>query len=171
MRPLVQEANTTLSPEALLEGICPRPGCVLLRSSHFDSPQARYSFLASDPFLVFRSFGARCETSGKKRQEYFGNPWHLLDSLMTRYELLDELDLPFPLGGCFGYWGYDLKNFVEPKLRRTAEKDLDLPDCWVGFYSSLLVFDHPLGKTWIVATGLSEDGSRSGAKAASELEH
>ena len=26
-----------------------------------------------------------------------------------------NLDTPFPAGGCFGYWGYDLKNFVEPK--------------------------------------------------------
>jgi hypothetical protein len=29
----------------------------------------------------------------------------LTDGLMARYELLDEVDLPFPLGGCFGYWG------------------------------------------------------------------
>ena len=72
---------------------------------------------------------------------------------MSRYELLDEVDLPFPLGGCFGYWGYDLKNFVEPKLPRRAINDLELPDCHVGFYDSLVVFDHRLGKTWIVSTG------------------
>src|SRR5206468_871482 len=86
--------------------------------------------------------------------------WHLLDSLMARYELLDEVDLPFPLGGCFGYWGYDLKNFVEPKLPRRAVDDLELPDCHAGFYDSLVVFDHRLDKTWIVSTGLKLDGSR-----------
>lgn len=80
---------------------------------------------------------------------------------MSRYELLDEVDHPFPLGGCFGFWGYDLKNFVEPKLTRRATNDLELADCWVGFYSSVLVFDHHLGKTWIVATGLGADGVRS----------
>jgi para-aminobenzoate synthetase component 1 len=73
--------------------------------------------------------------------------------------------LPFPLGGAFGYWGYDLKNFVEPKLPRTAVNDLELPDCHVGFYSSLVVFDHRLGKTWIVSTGLNADGSRDEARA------
>src|SRR5262249_23596545 len=88
-------------------------------------------------------------------------PWHVLESLMLRYELLDEMDLPFPLGGCFGYWAYDLKNFVEPKLCRRAVNDLELPDCHVGVYDSLVVFDHRLGKTWIVSTGLREDGSRS----------
>jgi len=52
---------------------------------------------------------------------------------MPRYELLDELDSPFPLGGCFGYWGYDLKNFVEPRLPRRAPNDLELPDCQCRF--------------------------------------
>src|SRR5262249_54121144 len=84
---------------------------------------------------------------------------------MARYELLEEVDFPFPLGGCFGYWGYDLKNFVEPKLSRRAVNDLELPDCQVGFYDSLVVFDHRLGKQWIVSTGLCEDGSREEARA------
>ena len=60
----------------------------------------------------------------------------------------------------FGYWGYDLKNFVEPKLSRRALNDLELPDCHVGFYDSLVVFDHHLDKTWVVSTGLAADGSR-----------
>jgi len=88
---------------------------------------------------------------------------------MARYELLDEIDLPFPLGGCFGYWGYDLKNFTEPKLPRRAVNDLELPDCHVGFYGSLVVFDHRLGKTCIVATGLDADGSRTEARAREQL--
>src|SRR5688572_28042920 len=88
---------------------------------------------------------------------------------MARFELLDEVDHPFPLGGAFGYWGYDLKNFVEPKLTRRAVNDLELPDCWVGFYSSLLVFDHHLGKAWIVSTGLNADGSRTIARAQNDL--
>src|SRR5205823_3749588 len=100
--------------------------------------------------------------------EQFGNPWHVLDALMSRCELLDEVDFPFPLGGCFGYWGYDLKNFVEPKLTRNAVNDLELPDCCVGFYSSLVVFDHRLAKTWIVSTGLDADGSRSEQRAKRE---
>lgn len=99
----------------------------------------------------------------------FGNPWHALDRLMARYELLEEIDLPFPLGGCFGYWGYDLKNFVEPSLSRRAVNDLELPDCHVGFYDSLVVFDHRLARAWIVSTGLNLDGSRSEARADEQL--
>ncbi len=169
---LVHEILTPYSPEALAASLAGEPGVVLLRSAGFDSPQARYSFVTARPFLTFRSFDTRCELTAAKPQTpnpkpdtQFGYPWRVLDELMARYELLDEVDLPFPLGGCFGYWGYDLKHFVEPKLPRRAVNDLELPDCHVGFHDSLVVFDHRLGKTWIVSTGLDVDGSRSEARA------
>jgi para-aminobenzoate synthetase component 1 len=171
MRPLIQEIQTVHTPESLVENLCGESGIILLRSNSFDSPQARYSFIAANPFLTFRSFGSCCEIvpnlqpSTFNLQPQFGNPWHILDSLMSRFELLDEIDLPFPLGGAFGYWGYDLKNFTEPKLPRRAVNDLELPDCHVGFYDSLVVFDHRLGKVCIVSTGLNTDGSRSETRA------
>jgi len=174
MRPLVQDIPSSHTPESLVEQLAGERGVVLLRSAGFDSPQARYSFVAARPFLTFRSFGSRCEITHRASRLtphfQFGNPWHLLDALMARYELLDEIDLPFPLGGCFGYWGYDLKNFVEPKLPRRAVNDFDLPDCHVGFYDSLVVFDHRLGNTCMVATGLSADGSRSEERAREQAE-
>jgi para-aminobenzoate synthetase component 1 len=176
MRPLIQEIQTTHTPESLVEWLRGESGIVLLRSNAFDSPQARYSFVAAKPFLTFKSFGSRCEIisvsqlSTLKAQLKFGNPWHLLDSLMSRYELLDEIDLPFPLGGAFGYWGYDLKDFTEPKLPRRAVNDLELPDCHVGFYDSLVVFDHRLGKVCGVSTGICEDGSRSEILAGEQME-
>jgi para-aminobenzoate synthetase component I len=171
MRPVIQEVATGFTPEMLVAALGARAGVVLLRSDYFDSAQARYSFVAADPFLVFESFGSRCVTNQEgERREFYGNPWHALDGLMARYELLDELDLPFPVGGCFGFWGYDLKNFVEPKLPRRAVNDLELPDCWVGFYGSLVVFDHRLGKTWIVASGVGAEGNRTAERARTEVE-
>jgi para-aminobenzoate synthetase component 1 len=177
MRLLIQEIQTAHTPESLVENLRGESGIVLLRTNAFDSPQARYSFVAANPFLTFRSFGSRCEIAftksqiaNRKSQIQFGNPWHLLDALMSRFELLDEIDLPFPLGGAFGYWGYDLKNFTEPKLPRRAVNDLELPDCHVGFYDSLVVFDHQLGKVFVVTTGLNADGSRTESRAKAQLE-
>ena len=178
MRSFIQEIQTAHTPDSLAESLCRETGVVLLRTSSFESPSARYSFVTANPFLTFRSFGSRCEitqlqTPNSKPETFhsqFGNPWHLLDSLMSRCELLEEVDLPFPLGGCFGYWGYDLRNFVEPKLSRRAANDLELPDCHVGFYDSLVVFDRQLGKTWIVSTGLAADGSRSEKRAGEGIE-
>ena len=175
MRPLLQEIQTAHTPESLVEQLAGEPGIVLLRTSQFDSASARYSFVTADPFLTFRSFGSRCEISYSKLKTQnsklqFGNPWEILDTLMARCELLDEIDSPFPLGGAFGFWGYDLKNFTEPKLSRRAANDLELPDCHVGFYDSLVVFDHRLGKVCIVSTGLDADGSRSAARAGERME-
>jgi para-aminobenzoate synthetase component 1 len=179
MRPLIQEIPTAHTPESLVENLRGERGIVLLRTAQFDSPGARYSFVTANPFLTFRAFGSRCEIVAANVNSrippfhnggYFGNPWHLLDALMARYELLDEIDLPFPLGGAFGCWGYDLKNFTEPKLPRRAANDLELPDCHVGFYDSLVVFDHRLGQVRIVSTGICEDGSRSEARATERLE-
>jgi para-aminobenzoate synthetase component I len=177
MRPLLQEIQTAHTPDTLAESLRGETGLVLLRTSSFDSPSARYSFVTANPFLTFRSSGSRCEIgqldtrhSTLDTRSQFGNPWHILDSLMARCELLEEVDLPFPLGGCFGYWGYDLRNFVEPKLPRRAVNDLELPDCHVGFYDSLVVFDHHLDKTWIVSTGLAPDGSRSENRAGERVE-
>ena len=171
MRPVIQEIATAHSPESLVEQLHGQPGLVLLRTGLFDDARARYSFVAARPYLTFRSAGSQCELiSNAGPHSQFGNPWHVLDGLMSRYELLDEVDLPFPLGGCFGYWGYDLKNFVESRLPRRAVNDLELPDCHVGFFDSLVVFDHRLGKTWIVSTGLGVDGSRDETQARRQLE-
>src|SRR5437016_12429529 len=171
MRPLIKEITSSHTPESLRFALqASHPGLVLLRSAQSDIQGGRYSFVAAQPFLTFRSFGSRAEIHHSDHTDVqYGNPWSLLDSLMSHYELLDEMDLPFPLGGCFGYWGYDLKNFVEPKLSRRALNDLELPDCHIGFYDSLVVFDHRLGKSWIISTGLSADGSRSDLQAKEKL--
>ena len=63
MRPLITEAGTAHTPESLVEQLRGGPGVVLLRTSAFESPAARYSFVTARPFLTFRSLGSRCEIS------------------------------------------------------------------------------------------------------------
>ncbi len=171
MRPLIQEVSTHHTPDTLAASLLDQPGLVLLRSALSDPVQGRYSFVLAHPFLTLRSFGSRCVIgTDQPSHVQFGDPWRILDQLMARFEVADEVDMPFPLGGCFGYWGYDLKNFVEPRLPSRALDDLELPDCHLGFHDSLVVFDHSLAKTLIVATGLETDGSRSASQAARQVE-
>ena len=171
MTPLIEEVDCSVTPELLMDRLRDEKGLVCLRSNYFDSPQSRYSFVCARPFLTFRSSGSRCAvTLDGAESVHFGNPWRVLDVLLARYELLDELDLPFPIGGCFGFWGYDLKNFSEPGLPSRAIVDQEIPDCHVGFYDSLVVFDHRLGRIWIVNSGLHPDGSRSRDQAIESLE-
>ncbi|MGC8886003.1 MAG: aminodeoxychorismate synthase component I [Verrucomicrobiia bacterium] len=154
------------SPPDLLvmanEKLLNEQGSILLLSALPSHPYSRYSFLCRKPFLEFRSDGSICEiTSGFKTIRLYGNPWLVLDDLLQRYELLNEIDLPFPVGGAFGFWGYDLKNHIEKCITTKAKKDIDTPDCDVLFYDSLLVYDHLLNKMWIISTGMNADGTRN----------
>ncbi len=162
MQTLIETVPSVATPEALAATLDDAPGRMLLRSSCFELPQARLSILVAEPFLTLRSWGSRCElhAPGRLVETQFCNPWRLLDALLARFELLDEIDQPFPLGGAFGFWGYDLRRFVEPRLQQLAPDDLGLPQCHVGFHDSLVVFDHRSDRTHIVATGMRADGSR-----------
>jgi para-aminobenzoate synthetase component I len=171
MRALIERVALAITPEALVSRLGTGPGLVLLRSLGQGSPQARYSFVTAFPFLTFRCGSGRCELTWADRTELrFGDPWRLLDDLLARFELNDEVDMPFPLGGCFGYWGYDLKNFVEPRLSRRALDDLEFPECQLGFYDSLVAFDHHTGGIWAIGTGLEPDGARSAGTARRQVD-
>jgi para-aminobenzoate synthetase component 1 len=84
--------------------------------------------------------------------------------------LADE-DAPtgFPLGGCFGYWGYGLRHFVGERLSCRAAADPGFPDCSAGFHDSLAIFDHADRCAWIVSTGLGPDGRRGESRARDRL--
>ena len=172
MRTLVETLETAHTPESLGAALQDEPGRVVLRTGMFEVPSARYSIVTARPFQTFESMGSRCETrrSDGTREIQFGNPWAILGALSERCEILDEVDLPFPLGGIFGFWGYDLKGFVEPRLSRHAVHDLEIPDCRVGFHGSLVVFDHRLSTATIIATGLCPNGDRSEQTAREDLE-
>jgi para-aminobenzoate synthetase component 1 len=171
MRALVQLVLSDHSPESLGRLLRHEPGRIVLKTARRGIHSARYSLVTARPLLTFRSHGSRCETidaTGTVDRQ-FGDPWRLLSPLLGRFEVPDDIDLPFPLGGAFGYFGYEMNQFLEPFLQRLAVSDLDFPDCHVGFHGSLVVFDHELGQTWVVATGLAADGTRTVERAQREL--
>jgi para-aminobenzoate synthetase component I len=171
VRSLILESPFAYPPDLLLPALATVPGTVLLSSGSRVGPHARYSLLAARPFLLFQSRGSCCDSwSARGRTTSYGNPWHVLEELMSRYAVHDEIDQPFPLGGCFGFWGYDLRHHVEPRLPGRHSPELDLPQAHLGFHDSLVVFDHALHTAFIVATGLQLDGSRSLDAAQRQLE-
>jgi para-aminobenzoate synthetase component 1 len=119
--------------------------------------------LAAEPFQTIRACGSQCELRcGDERRVFQDNPWQVMERLTKPLE--QPSDLPFPAGGCLGFWGYDLRFFLEPRLvRRWAPGPL--PDCHLGLYSSLVVFDQQLKRCWVVSTGLGPDGRRDPAQA------
>jgi len=69
---------------------------------------------------------------------------------------LDNCATPVPfIGGAVGYLSYDLCHFIE-RLPDTAVDDLQLPECYFGFYDLVLVFDNLEDKAYIISTGFPE---------------
>ena len=162
MRTRLLRVPTAHTARSLAGRVRDRGGLVLLESAQRVPEQGRYSMVAVEPRFTFRATGPRLERRGGTQLAVEqGDPWVWLESCLERFELTSDDDLPFPAGGCFGYWGYELRQFVEPKLRPHPVADLPLPDCWLGFYDSLVVFDHARDEAWIVATGFEPDGRRS----------
>ena len=118
----------------------------LLESVEGGERLARYSFLGSDPFLIFRSKGREVQIverwrADKIRLEDGQDPLHILKNLLSRYKWVDDPELPRFCGGAVGYIGYDTVRFFE-KLPDDTVDDLDVPDCFFLFTDALVVFDH-----------------------------
>ena len=112
-----------------------------------------YSILAAGPSKIVRSKGSHTEVvTPAGTEDVEGNPFDILKEQLALYHHDGAAD--FPLGAAVGYFGYDLKHFVE-KLPSRAMDDLGLPDCWFGFYDNLLVFDHTKKEVWEVVGGQS----------------
>jgi len=111
--------------------------------------------MGSEPFLIFKSKGKQIEIfEGGQSQRFSGDPFDVLKELISRYSLASSGYSPF-LAGAVGYFGYDLCHFVE-KLPRKSVDDLELPDCYLGFYDLVLSFDHLTNRLSISSSGLPE---------------
>ena len=110
--------------------------------SGMDAPRlGRYSFVGSQPFLIFRSKGTNLQLDwGGRIEQRSGNPFDALREILNRFQSQPlPADLPF-IGGV-GYFGYPLRCFIE-ELPSTTHDDLKLPDCYFAFYDTIVAFDH-----------------------------
>jgi para-aminobenzoate synthetase component 1 len=88
-------------------------------------------------------------------EKRLGNPFDVLGELLEQYKIdCESLPVPF-VGGAVGYLSYDLCHFIE-KLPHKAVNDLNLPECYLGFYDTIVALDHQENKTYIVSMGFPE---------------
>ncbi|MEE8353627.1 MAG: aminodeoxychorismate synthase component I [Dehalococcoidales bacterium] len=169
--PLIEEIETGLAPPSLFGLFRDDPFCFFLDSGMDHHKLGRYSFIGSRPFLVLRTRGRRAELidDGGTTVLDDSDPFDLLRRLLDQYRLEPaSLPVPFP-GGAVGYLSYDLCHFVE-RLPKTAVDDLELPECYFGFYDRVVAIDNLEGKTWLVSTGFPElEESAWAARAAERL--
>ncbi len=116
---------------------------------------ARYSYLATQPYRLFRSKGNQVVTltNGTEKTETLRageSPLDKLRELLAGYQYVPLPEWERFAGGAVGYIGYDMVRFFE-ELPDTNRDDLDLPDCYFMFTDTIVVFDHVLNRVRVLA--------------------
>ncbi len=149
----------TLTPVSAFKKLCPDGHGFLLESAAGGEKMARYSFLGVEPFMEVKCSGKQMEISeGTSRVRLeTQDPLGTLEGLIREHSQVGLPDLPCFSAGAVGYVSYDTVRFIE-KLPSKAVDDLQLPDLFFMFFSSLVIFDH-LSKTLkVVSNANPEDG-------------
>ncbi len=114
----------------------------LLESMEGGEKWGRYSFLGSEPKLVFRSQADQLEILQKNKiTKMTGNPLDFIREELSRFHPVHLEGLPRFTGGLVGYLGYDLVRFME-KLPDRRKSGLPFYDSQLMLQDSLVVFDN-----------------------------
>jgi anthranilate synthase component 1 len=133
----------------------------LLESVEGGEKVGRYSFLGSQPYLIFESKDCQVRITGpdgRETRELAPNtdPLTVLKQLLLRRRFVASPELPRFCGGAVGYLSYDLVRFFE-ELPDSTTDDLALPDCTLLFTDTCLIFDHLRRRILVVANAYVED--------------
>ncbi len=131
---------------------------VLLESVEGGERVGRWSYVVSDPLWTLTVRGEAAEQRWRDGRliEQRGNPFNLLRECLAPYASAPVLGMP-PLGQLFGFWGYELIQWIEPSVPVHPSDPGGPPDgCWM-LADSLLVFDQVKRQiTAVVYADLSE---------------
>ena len=120
----------------------PHRPSVLLESGNPSSNLARWSFVATDPYLIFSG-----EPGHYTLETAHGTTRHRGDPLPALFRLLGPSlvprsdSLPPFIGGAVGYASYDTVRHYET-LPSLARRDLPLPDLEFLFFDLVVAIDH-----------------------------
>ena len=129
------------------------PYSFLLESVEGGEQLGRYSFLGCDPVWVLQAEGNQTTQTHRDRSVkiFEGNPFDVLADCLASIKPVKLPQLPPGIGGLFGFWGYELIRWIEPKVPTYPATDADLPDgVWMQV-DNLMIFDQVKRKIWAVA--------------------
>lgn len=112
--------------------------------------QKRYSYVGASPSVTITTHGKRTVVIGAQIE--CKDPFEAASRIISE-AASDEAPFPF-CGGIAGYFGYDLNELFEPSLfkdSRVAKEPGAAPDCCLGLYDTIFVFDHTEAKGYIVS--------------------
>ena len=147
---LIADAETPISAFQKLD----RGGhTFMLESAENSDEGGRYSFVGTDPRILFQARGRDVTVTeyGQSRQfQAEGDPLHELKPVVMP-------GLPRFVGGAVGYMSYDMVRFFEPTIGeppREANPPNDVPDMVFMVTDTLLIFDHRLRRLRLLSNAL-----------------
>ena len=146
----------------------------LLESAEHTMEASRYSFLGSDPRIIFEARGKTVRVTEKGETRTFETttePLAELEQLMARYKPAGDVDsLPAFHGGAVGYLAYDAVRYFEPSVPTPPPDQLGVPDMLFIVSDTVVIFDHRYRCIIVVANVFSEDHSTSASAYAAARE-
>jgi anthranilate synthase component 1 len=141
----------------------------LLESVEGGENVGRYSFIGSNPFLIFNYQNGRVEfKEGKEVKKYLTDrPLKELEKILDRYKPVEVAGLPRFCGGAVGYLGYEMLSSFED-VSDLEMSGLEVPDSLFILTDTILIFDHVKHKIKIVANTLIEDDAEAAYQQAIE---
>ena len=130
----------------------------LLESVEGGEHMARYSFLGSNPAVVFETKGKTVSIIRSDKTDTFEadkDPIEEIKKFMSKFKFVEVEGLPRFCGGLVGYMGYDMVRFVED-IPDTNPDELGLADMQLMFTDTILIFDHVDHKIKVVSNSLVE---------------
>lgn len=155
-RDIMADLETPVS--AYLKIAKDQPYAFLLESVEKADTIGRYSFLGSNPSIVFKSRGAHVSIVRDGQSEEFdaADPLAELRKLMEGYQPVAVDGVPPFHGGAVGYMSYDQVRFFE-RLPDANPDPLNLPDLYFMITDTILIFDHVNNRLKIVSNAHVQD--------------
>ncbi|MEB3124909.1 MAG: anthranilate synthase component I family protein [Synechococcales bacterium] len=131
------------------------PYSFLLESVEGGERIGRYSFLGSNPLWVLESRGHVTTQTYRdgKTHSFTGDPFTIVNQCLKPYTPVKLPELPKGIGGLFGFWGYELIHWIEPRVPIYPINLDDLPDGLWMQVDHLVIFDQVKRKIWAIAYG------------------
>lgn len=130
-----------------------QPYSFLLESIEGGEKIGRYSLLGCDPLWILEARGNKTTQTFRdgSTQTFEGDPFNVLANCLEPYHPVKLPQLPPGIGGLFGFWGYELINWIEPRVPVYPASEDDLPDGLWMQVDNLLIFDQVKRKIWAIA--------------------
>ena len=148
----------TETPVSTLIKLRSKPHLFLLESVEGGEKWGRYTFLGSDPHVIFTVRGDEVliqEQGDIRSHKHGGDPLGVFKDLLYTYRPVPVDGLPRFYGGAVGFLGYDMVRYIE-KLPDQALKELAIDDAIFLMTDTLMIFDNVRHTIKVVACALTD---------------